>query len=246
MPTALPILTIANAAAWAAWLSNHAEKSSGVWLSLAKKGTTSPTSLTYPQAVDEALCHGWIDSQTRKLDEKTFAQRFTPRKAKSSWSQINVGHVARLEREGRMTVLGRKAVAAAKADGRWDAAYAGPATAEAPADFLAAVALVPKAQAMWEALTKQNRFVIYMRLATLKTQSGREQRIAAFVDMLARGETPLVQKETVKQESSAAKRVSKVDKKHKGGSEGTGAKRKANASTKTKVGKAGSATKRAA
>ena len=213
MPASLPVLTVAHAAAWSAWLRQNAKDSVGVWLTLAKKGTTSPTSLTYPQALDESLCYGWIDGQKRKLDDKTFAQRFTPRTAKSSWSQINVGHVARLEKEGRMTALGRKVVTAAKADGRWDAAYAGQATAEAPPDFLAAVAAVPTAQAMWEALTRQNRFAIYIRLTSLKTQSGRDQKIAAFVEMLARGEMPHMQKQPAKQMVAASKEASQRSKK---------------------------------
>ncbi|KAI1248920.1 hypothetical protein MGN70_010123 [Eutypa lata] len=194
MPAELPILTIADAVAWSHWLTRSAETSRGVWLTLAKKGTTSPTSLTYAQALDEALCHGWIDGQASKRDEATYAQRFTPRTAKSSWSQRNVAHAARLESEGRMTVLGRRAIDAAKADGRWDAAYAGSATAELPPEFLAAAAMVPEAQALLEGLSSQNRFIIYHRINALKTQTGRQKRIKAFVDMLARGETPYPQK----------------------------------------------------
>eukprot|EP00405_Crypthecodinium_cohnii_P017535 CAMPEP_0206460260 /NCGR_PEP_ID=MMETSP0324_2-20121206/24659_1 /ASSEMBLY_ACC=CAM_ASM_000836 /TAXON_ID=2866 /ORGANISM="Crypthecodinium cohnii, Strain Seligo" /LENGTH=248 /DNA_ID=CAMNT_0053931955 /DNA_START=82 /DNA_END=828 /DNA_ORIENTATION=- len=190
MPLELPGLTVRNAVAWSQWLRRNAPTSAGVWLTLAKKGTTSPTSLTYPEAVDEALCNGWIDGQRRKLDEKTFVQRFTPRTAKSPWSKINVGHVARLKTEGRMRPLGLKAVEAAKADGRWRAAYAGRATAELPPDFLAAVAAVPEAQAKWDQLEKQHRYVVYLRLTVLKTQSKREQQISSCVDILASGQTP--------------------------------------------------------
>ncbi|RYO88320.1 hypothetical protein DL764_008750 [Monosporascus ibericus] len=208
----IPVLTIADVAAWSNWLSRNAEVSKGVWLTLAKKGTSSPTSLTYAQALDEALCHGWIDGQTRKRDEATYAQRFTPRTAKSSWSQRNVGYVARLEREGRMTALGRKAVDAAKADGRWDAAYAGSSTAQPSPEFLAAVALVPEAQAMWDVLTSQNRFAIYQRLNSLKTQAGKERRIAAFVDMLARDEAPYPQKKKPAKPAPAVKDTFRVSK----------------------------------
>ncbi|RYP64940.1 hypothetical protein DL770_009095 [Monosporascus sp. CRB-9-2] len=208
----IPVLTIADVAAWSNWLSRNAEVSKGVWLTLAKKGTVSPTSLTYAQALDEALCHGWIDGQTRKRDETTYAQRFTPRTAKSSWSQRNVAHVARLESEGRMTALGRKAVDAAKADGRWDAAYAGSSTAQPPPEFLAAVALVPEAQAMWDVLTNQNRFAIYYRLNSLKTQAGKERRVAAFVDMLARGEAPYPQKQKPAKPAPAVKDTFRVSK----------------------------------
>ncbi|KAI8628072.1 hypothetical protein F5Y19DRAFT_152105 [Xylariaceae sp. FL1651] len=195
MPIELPVLTVSDAAAWSDWLGRSAATSKGVWLTLAKKGTISPTSLTYGQALDEALCQGWIDGQARGGDEHTYAQRFTPRAPKSLWSRRNVDHIARLEQEGRVTALGRAAVAAAKADGRWDAAYAGQATAEPPPEFLVAVAAVPKAQAMWDVLTRQNRFAIYFRLNALKTPAGREKRIAAFVDMLARGETLHPQKQ---------------------------------------------------
>lgn len=195
MPIELPVLTIADAAAWSGWLFRSAQSSKGVWLTLAKKGTTSPTTLTYAQALDEALCHGWIDGQARRRDEATYAQRFTPRAARSAWSRRNVTHVARLEAEGRMTDAGRRAVEAARADGRWDAAYAGPATATPSPEFLAAVARVPAAQATWDILTSQNRFAIYHRLNGLKTQAGKDRRAAAFVDMLARGETPYPQKQ---------------------------------------------------
>jgi len=195
MPAELSVLTVADATAWSSWLARSAATSKGVWLTLAKKGNTVPTSLTYAQALDEALCQGWIDGQARGGDERTYSQRFTPRTAKSLWSRRNVDHIARLEKEGRVTALGRAAVDAAKADGRWEAAYAGQATAEPPPEFLAAVAAVPEAQAMWDVLTRQNRFAIYFRLNALKTQAGKEKRIAAFVEMLARSEAPYPQKE---------------------------------------------------
>ncbi|KAI0114160.1 hypothetical protein GGR51DRAFT_505693 [Nemania sp. FL0031] len=195
MPVELPILTVADAVAWSNWLVRSAATSRGVWLTLAKKGNTTPTSLTYAQALDEALCQGWIDGQARSGDERTYSQRFTPRTAKSLWSRRNVEHIARLENEGRVTALGRAAVDAAKADGRWDAAYAGQSTAEPPPEFLAAVAAVPEAQATWDGLTRSNRYAIYFRLNALKTQAGREKRIAAFVEMLARGESLYPQKQ---------------------------------------------------
>ncbi|KAI0430043.1 hypothetical protein F5Y09DRAFT_308636 [Xylaria sp. FL1042] len=195
MPVDLPVLTIADAAVWSNWLVRNATTSKGVWLTLAKKGNTTPTSLTYAQALDEALCQGWIDGQARGGDERSYSQRFTPRTANSLWSRRNVDNVARLEKEGRITALGRAAIDAAKADGRWDAAYAGQSTAEPPPEFLAAVAAVPAAQAMWDGLNRSNRFAIYFRLNALKTQAGKERRIAAFVEMLARGESLLPQKQ---------------------------------------------------
>lgn len=194
MPLELPVLTVANATLWRKWLLKHHPSSPGVWLTLAKKGTTTPTTLTYQQALEEALCFGFIDGQARKKDEATFSQRFTPRTPKSTWSQRNVNLIARLEEENRMHASGGEAVEAAKRDGRWEAAYAGSKSAEAPEDFLNEVAKVPKAQKTWESLNRQNRYVIYMRLAALKTEKGREKRIAAFVEMLGKGETPVPQK----------------------------------------------------
>src|SRR6266542_719537 len=131
-------LIVADAEALRAWLSANHAKSPGVWLALTKKGGIV-TTLTWQQAVDEALCFGWIDGQTRKRDQETSWIRFTPRRPRSSWSQRNIAHVARLEALGRMLPPGRAAVDAAKADGRWATAYAPPSEAEAPADLLAAI-----------------------------------------------------------------------------------------------------------
>lgn len=189
MAPELPILTVIDAVAWSRWLATSGRSSSGVWLTLAKKNVNKPTSLTYAEALDEALCHGWIDGQRRGGDDSTYGQRFTPRTAKSTWSQRNVAHIARLESQGgRIQEQGRLAIEAAKADGRWDAAYAGASTAELPSDFLEAVAAVPAAQLALDVLSKQERFTMYFRLTTLKTAAGRQKRIAAFVEMLAGGE----------------------------------------------------------
>jgi uncharacterized protein YdeI (YjbR/CyaY-like superfamily) len=121
----LPELIVADAAAWGQWLNEHDETPEGVWLVLARKGTTSPTSLTYDQALDEALCHGWMDGQVNRRDEATYRQRFTPRRARSPWSERNIGIVTRLIAEGRVHPAGMLQVERAKADGRWNAAYAG-------------------------------------------------------------------------------------------------------------------------
>ncbi|KAK5710827.1 hypothetical protein LTR15_012804 [Elasticomyces elasticus] len=194
MPVELPNLTVADVAVWARWLVSNASTSPGVWLTLAKKSVTDPTSLTYAQALDEALCHGWIDGQARKRDELTYTHRFTPRTAKSQWSKRNVGHIARLEQEGRVFEAGRRAVEAAKADGRWEAAYAGQASIEAPGDLLEVIEASPNAKATWDLLNKQNRFAICYRLSSLKTPAGRRKRIAATVEMLANGESHHPQK----------------------------------------------------
>lgn len=181
-------LLLPDPPAWRAWLEEHHADIPAVWLVLTKKGGAL-TTLTWQTALDEALCFGWIDGQARRRDEQSSFQRFTPRGPKSRWSLRNVEHIDRLEREGRMTAAGRAAVDAAKADGRWEAAYAGPATAETPPDLLAAIAAVPEAQAMYDALTSQNRYALYHRITSLKTEAARARRIEEYVAMLARHET---------------------------------------------------------
>ncbi len=182
-------LIVADAAAWRAWLDANHEDPAGVWLVLAKKGTTQPTSLSYEQALDEALCHGWIDGQVKRRDERTFRQRFTPRRARSMWSARNVAHVERLRAQGRMRAGGERAVRAAQDDGRWEAAYAGPRTIELPDDLAAALKAEPRAQAMFEILTSQNRYAVLLRIHAAKRSDTRARRIEQFVAMLARGET---------------------------------------------------------
>ena len=186
----LPTLIVIDAAAWVEWLADNHEQSPGVWLGLAKKGTTEPTSLTYDQALEEALCHGWIDGQVRRLDERIYRQRFTPRRPRSAWSKRNVGLVERLTGEGRMRPAGMAAVERAQADGRWERAYAGQASIEVPADLAAALRTQPAAQAMWEVLTSQNRYAVLYRIDDAKRSDTRARRIEQFVAMLARGETP--------------------------------------------------------
>ncbi|MGW4464196.1 YdeI/OmpD-associated family protein [Micromonospora sp. NPDC004704] len=189
-----PELTVADQDAWREWLDAHHGDSDGVWLLLAKQGSTDPTSLTYAQALEEALCHGWIDSQARSRDETTYRQRFTPRRSTSPWSARNVTLVADLIATGRMRPGGHAEIERAKADGRWDAAYAGPATAEVPADLAAALDAEPRARAMFDILTKQNRFSVIYRVDSAKRAETRARRIAQFVEMLARGETVYPQK----------------------------------------------------
>lgn len=185
----LPELTVADPAAWRAWLAEHHADQTGVWLVLAKKGTCEPTSLTYDQALDEALCHGWIDGLLQRRDESTYKQRFTPRRARSAWSRRNVGIVERLMSEGRMHPAGLAEVARAKSDDRWEAAYAGQAGIEVPDDLAGALAAEPTAQAMFEILTSQNRYALLYRLDTVKRANTRARRIERYVAMLARGET---------------------------------------------------------
>jgi uncharacterized protein YdeI (YjbR/CyaY-like superfamily) len=186
----LPELTVRDAAAWRTWLAEHADDPRGVWLMLAKKGTTEPTSLTYAQALDEALCQGWIDGQVRRGGATAYWQRFTPRRARSLWSRRNVGHVERLGAEGRMRPRGLAEVARAQADGRWEAAYAGAASIEVPDDLAAALRAEPAAQALFEALDAQNRYAVLFRVVTALRPPTRARRVEQLVAMLARGETP--------------------------------------------------------
>jgi uncharacterized protein YdeI (YjbR/CyaY-like superfamily) len=194
MADALSELLVADVAAWRKWLRAHDEDEVGVELVLAKKGTSEPTELTYDQALEEALCHGWIDGQVRRRDERTYRQRFTPRRARSQWSERNVGIVERLLAEGRMHPAGLAAVARAKADGRWEAAYPSQATIEVPADLATALAAEPRAQANFELLSSQNRYAVLFRMHSAKRSDTRVRRIEEFVAMLARGETVHPQK----------------------------------------------------
>ncbi|HEX3054540.1 MAG TPA: YdeI/OmpD-associated family protein [Gaiellaceae bacterium] len=180
---------VPDARAWRAWLERNHPDRAGVMLVLAKKGTTSPTSLTYDQALEEAICFGWIDGQVRRRDERTYFQRFTPRRARSRWSKRNTTLAERLISEGRMQASGIAEVERAKADGRWEAAYAGPATARVPDDLAAALAAEPKAKTMFGQLTGQNRYAILHRIEAVKRPETRARKIVEFVEMLARGET---------------------------------------------------------
>jgi uncharacterized protein YdeI (YjbR/CyaY-like superfamily) len=185
----LPELLVADASAWRGWLYQHHAGADGVWLRLAKKSHTEPTSLTYDQALEEALCFGWIDGQIRRGDETSYPQRFTPRRTRSVWSNRNVSIVARLIAYGRMHAAGLSEVERAKADGRWEAAYHGQASIEVPADLIAALASEPKALAMFEILTSQNRYAVLYRINDAKRIDTRIRRIEQYVAMLARGET---------------------------------------------------------
>ena len=197
MAADIPELIVADAAAWRLWLGEHHASRDGVWLVLAKKGVAQPTSLTYAQALEEALCHGWIDGQAAPGDSATYRQRFTPRRSRSRWSARNVGIIGRLRTEGRMHPAGEAEVERAQADGRWDAAYGGAAFSAVPPDLAAALRAQPRAQAMFDILTSQNRYSILFRIGGAKQASTRARRIDQFVTMLARGETVHPQKRTL-------------------------------------------------
>lgn len=181
---------VADAAAWRAWLDANEDASDGVWLVLAKKGTTSPTTLTYAEALDHALCSGWIDGQKASRDAATFLQRFTPRRKASMWSQRNVEIVGRLADEGRMRPRGQAEIDRAKGDGRWDRAYAGSARMQVPDDLAAALAAEPAASVLFAELDAANRFAVLHRVTTAATPKTRAARIERLVGMLSRGETP--------------------------------------------------------
>jgi len=184
----LRVLTVPDAASWGRWLEEHEGQREGIWLTLARKGTTEPTSLTYDDALAEALCRGWIDGQLGAGDDGTYRRRFTPRRPGSAWSKRNVAIATKLVAEGRMRPSGLAAVSRAKADGTWHAAYEGQATIEIPADLAAALAVDPVASAMFDKLNASNRYAILYRVTAAKRAETRRRRIEQFVAMLARGE----------------------------------------------------------
>ncbi|WP_104117661.1 YdeI family protein [Arthrobacter sp. B1805] len=188
MKPELPELLLPDALAWRGWLEENHASSPGVWLIQHKKGGTT-TLLTYAQALDEALCFGWIDGQARTRDGESYFQRFTPRGPRSIWSVRNRTYIDRLRAEGRMRDAGERAVAAAQADGRWERAYAGPATAEVPPELMAAIEANEAALATFGTLSSQNRYALIFRLTQLRTDAARQRNIEKFVQMLARGET---------------------------------------------------------
>ena len=191
VPDPKKIKAFRTEAAFAAWMkANHARETE-IWLRIHKKGSGLPT-VTPAQALDVALCWGWIDGIRKAFDERSFLQRYTPRRARSIWSQINRDHVARLTAAGRMTPHGQRQVDAAKADGRWAAAYApirSASEATLPADLRAAIEANPRARKTFGTLGRQNLFSLAFRTNNMKTPAGRAKKIAALVAMLARGDT---------------------------------------------------------
>ncbi len=184
----LPTLPFESKKKFADWLAKNYDKSAGVWLKIAKKAAGIST-VTYAEALDVALCYGWIDGQKGSFDEQYFLQKFTPRRAKSIWSKINVGHVERLIASGEMKPSGLKVVEAAKQDGRWAAAYASQKNIEVPQDFQSALEENKKAKSFFESLTSAKRYSFLFRVTTAKKAETREKRIRQFVEMLAKGET---------------------------------------------------------
>jgi uncharacterized protein YdeI (YjbR/CyaY-like superfamily) len=178
-PVAFP-----TAAAWRAWLTDHHASASGLWLKIAKKDAAQCTP-SYAEALDEALCFGWIDAQTRGLDDNYWLKRFTPRKRGSRWSKINTQKAEALIAAGRMHPAGLAEVQCAKADGQWDAAYAGPRSITVPDDLAAALAANPVAAEFFSTLNSINRYAILYRIGTVKRPETRARKIAQYVEMLA-------------------------------------------------------------
>jgi uncharacterized protein YdeI (YjbR/CyaY-like superfamily) len=193
--TELERLPFPSAAAWRQWLEANHDTSPGVWLMIAKKGS-GIESVTYAEAVDEALCVGWIDGQRARHDDLYFLQRFTRRKKRSPWSKINTERIQRLVEAGRMHPAGLREVEAAKADGRWDAAYAGQASAVVPDDLQRALDASPAAARLFAELDSANRYAILYRIGSVKKAETRARKIAGFVADLERGTTPHPRKRT--------------------------------------------------
>lgn len=182
----LPIRLFATQDDLEAWLADNHVSSSGMWLQIAKKGS-GIASVTYQEALDVALCYGWVDSQKDKFNERTYLQRFTPRRVKSIWSQVNVAKVEVLIASGKMQPAGLRAIEIAKANGQWDRAYAPTSIAEVPDDLAAALALNAKAKERYESLTKSGKTTILFSLQNVKKAETRERKIREFVDKLEKG-----------------------------------------------------------
>jgi uncharacterized protein YdeI (YjbR/CyaY-like superfamily) len=178
----LPILELHDPDAWRGWLEENHGSQQGAWLKLAKKASPTKT-VTYDEALEEALCYGWIDGQVRRYDEHFYIQRFTPRRSRSKWSQLNRDKATQLIAEGRMKPAGRSQIDAAKADGRWDAAYPAQSAATVPADFQSQLDENPKAKAFFETLTGSARYAFLYRLHQAAPQN-RKKRIATYIELL--------------------------------------------------------------
>ncbi len=183
----IPTIEFKTAETFETWLVEHHDNSTGLWLKIFKKDSGEKT-ISYAEALDVALCYGWIDGQKQAFDEKAWLQKFCPRREKSIWSKINIGHVERLINEGRMRPAGLKAVEKAKADGRWEKAYDSPSKMTIPEDFLKELSKNKKAEAFFMGLNKTNLFFIGFRLQTAKKQETREKRMKEIIEMLANGE----------------------------------------------------------
>jgi uncharacterized protein YdeI (YjbR/CyaY-like superfamily) len=184
----VPVLTFADQRSFESWLAAQPADAVGVWVKFAKKSAIT-TKLTKAEAIDAALCHGWIDGKLEKYDNQHWLVRFTPRKSRSKWSALNRDRALTLVKEGRMRPAGLAQIEAAKADGRWEGAYASASRAEVPIDLQKALARNPKASAFFATLNSRNRYAILYRIGNVKKAETRARKIAEFVAMLERGET---------------------------------------------------------
>ena len=189
MATDPPVKSFASQETWERWLDRNHGNEEGVWLKVAKKSSGKRT-VSVPEALEIALCYGWIDGQRKALDGDYFLQRFTPRRLRSRWSKINRDSATALIERGRMRPPGLAEVERAKADGRWAAAYDSPSKIQPTPELLAALEASPKAKALFEELDSQNRYAILYRVHDAKRADTRTRRIEKFVEMLSRGETP--------------------------------------------------------
>lgn len=183
----LPVERFESSRGWADWLARNHRASKGLWLRFFKKGSGVAT-VSYAEALDEALCYGWIDGQVKRCDEKSWLQKFTPRRVRSLWSKRNVANAMRLIESGRMTDAGFKEIEAAKKDRRWESAYDSPSVMKVPADFLNELARNRKANAFFKRLNRTNMYAIAWRLQTARTPETRERRKKAILEMLSKGE----------------------------------------------------------
>ncbi|HEY5059897.1 MAG TPA: YdeI/OmpD-associated family protein [Gemmatimonadaceae bacterium] len=181
------VIAFKSQKAFESWLARNHAKVGGIWLRIYKKASGEQT-VTYAEALDVALCHGWIDGLKRTYDEVSFIQRFTPRRSRSAWSKVNVGHIERLAREGRMQPPGLAAVEAAKRDGRWARAYDSPKNAKVPDDFVKELKKDKAAYAFFQTLNRLNQFAIAYRLGSAKKPETRERRKRLFLEMMAKGQ----------------------------------------------------------
>ena len=182
----LPVISFESPMEWEQWLEINHTNVNGIWLQFFKKGSSVP-SVTYEQALDEALCYGWIDGQKKTYDERSYLIKFTPRRAKSIWSKKNIEHIARLHKQGKMKPRGIKEAELAKADGRWEQAYDSPSNMKMPDDFLQRLSKNKKAKAFFETLNKTNTYAIAWRLQTAKKPETREKRMQQLLEMMAQG-----------------------------------------------------------
>ena len=183
----LPIIEFETTETFETWLAENHHNKSGLWIKIFKKESKKET-ISYAEALDVALCYGWIDGQKKTFDNESWLQKFTPRREKSIWSKVNIGHVERLTNGGRMKPAGLKAIEKAKADGSWEKAYDSPSKMTIPDDFLKEISKNKKAEAFFLTLNKTNLFSIGFRLQTAKKQETRERRMKEIIEMLAKGE----------------------------------------------------------